>query len=71
MSNAKAVKAIVQIVSALVECIEAAGNRGVPEGELYAVLMPTGCNLEQFQQLVSLLTESGRVKKQGHLLLAA
>jgi hypothetical protein len=71
MSTAKAAQAIVQIASALIECIQESGPRGVPEGELYAILMPTGCNLEQFNQLVSILVGSGRVKKQGHLLLAA
>jgi hypothetical protein len=69
--TSKEVKAVVQIISVIAECIESAGSMGVPEGHLYALLMPTGCSLEQFQQLVTVLTSSGRVKKQGHLLLAA
>jgi len=71
MSNTKAANAIVEICRTVIEAVEASGAQGVPEGHLYAMMMPMGCNLDQFQKLISLVIGTGKVKKRGHLLLAA
>jgi hypothetical protein len=70
MSNTNAIKALLAVVAVVIETLEECPE-GLPEGHLYAILMPMGCTLPRFNQLVELLIGSGKVKKQGHLLLAA
>ena len=70
MSNANAIKALLAVVAIVIETLEECPE-GIPEGHLYAILMPTGCTLPRFNQLVDLLIGSGKVKRQGQRLLAA
>jgi hypothetical protein len=44
-----------------------ANGEGAPAGPIYAALMAQGCTLEQFEQLMGVLVETGRLRKQGHL----
>ena len=70
MNDTKAIKALLAICAIVTETLEEC-PQGLPEGHLYAMLMPMGCKIEQFNQLVSLLVGSGKVKKKGNLLVAA
>ena len=70
MNDANAIKALLSVVSIVVETLEECPE-GLPEGHLYALLMPMGCTLDHFNKLVDLLVGSGRVKKQGGKLVAA
>lgn len=70
MDNKANVKALLAIVDALVDVIKESGSQGVPGGTLYAALMAQGCNFQQFENLMSLLCESGKVVKRGQLYFA-
>jgi hypothetical protein len=43
---------------------------GAPSGVIYASLMQFGCNLEQYQSLIGILTKAGKIRQQGDLLFA-
>ncbi len=62
--------ALTEILSALVDSIKVAGSLGAPAGTLYAALMAHGCTLAQFQSLMSILVQSGRVRQSGNLYFA-
>jgi len=42
-----------------------AGPLGAPGGHLYAALMSAGCTLNQFEQIMSGLVQSGDLAKRG------
>jgi hypothetical protein len=71
LTKDQAKAALLQIVDAIVEAIEARGDQGTPEGPLYATLMPFGCTLEQFNMFVEVLVTTGKVRKRGNLLFPA
>ena len=56
-----------QIVMAIDEAIKDFGEKGVPEGHLYAVVMGK-MDLETFQSIIDILTKSGRITRANHLL---
>ena len=62
---------LMHVINALIATIADAGPEGVPEGVLYAALMPQGCTLAQFQKLVAILIASERVTRSGHVLRIA
>jgi hypothetical protein len=62
-------KAAVSIILAVYDLVKASEN-GVPEGELYAFLMPYGCNLQHLEMILGTLQESGLVNRKGHLVKA-
>lgn len=57
-------QAVLQLVRAVFETIKEAGDQGAPGGHLYNALMGI-VNIDQFQQIMSILVTSGRVRKQG------
>lgn len=61
-----ALKAMVEIVQLIAETIKT--RKEIPAGELYALLMPSGCTLEQYEKIEGILIESGKVEKKGNLL---
>jgi hypothetical protein len=63
-------QAVIQILKAVYETIVEAGPMGAPAGHLYAALMTTGCTLDQYQQIETLLISTGKVRKSGHVLYA-
>ena len=65
----RAIRALLAMCEIIVECVEAAGDRGVPEGWLYAGMMQHGCTLSVFNDLIGALVTAGRIRKRGHLLL--
>lgn len=73
MANTKAqLNAILAVVDIIIEAVQVAGTRGLPEGHLYAhmMVMP-GMTLDNFQKLVRLAVSSGKIKSENHLLTAA
>lgn len=64
------IQALLALCALIAETIEECPE-GVPEGTLYAMLMTIGCSLERFNTIVNIMVSAGKVKKQGHLLLAA
>jgi hypothetical protein len=57
------------IADIVIEAIQAS-PQGAPGGHLYAALMSTGMTLEQFERLINLLVETGKVTKRGQLYFA-
>lgn len=60
-------EATLSVITAVLETIEA-HPQGMPSGALYALLMEFGCTSTQFSSLISLLTSTGAVREEGHLL---
>ena len=65
-----AVDALKAICDAVVELVRASGSLGKPSGELYAFLMKYGCTLEQFEMLMGVLVDAGKVTKRWQLYFA-
>lgn len=64
------IRAILTLTVMIAETIEECPE-GVPEGTLYAMLMSIGCSLERFNTIVNIMISSKKVRREGHLLLAA
>jgi hypothetical protein len=58
------------ICESVVERVRAKGKEGMPAGYLYSELMELGCTLSQFDQIMSALTQLGKVRKAGDLYYA-
>lgn len=61
----KGVDAVIAIADILLEAIKAGGDHGAPGGTLYSAVMGVGIQLHQFEFLMKLLIDSGRVVKRG------
>ncbi len=59
--------ALAQLLQAICDAVATGGEHGVPGGTLYASLMAAGCSLQQFQTLMDLLVQMGRLRRKGHL----
>ena len=55
------------IIRTVADAIREAGS--IPSGHLYAMLMTYGCSLSQYESIIGILVESGRVEKRGDLLV--
>ena len=64
-------KALRQVMDAVVESVALGGTLGTPSGILYASLMGMGCSLRQFEAMMAALVQIGKVRKEGHLYFAA
>ena len=53
--------------NALKEAIEEAGEDGIPEGPLYAMVCGL-MGLETFQAIIGALEDSGKIKRSGFIL---
>jgi hypothetical protein len=62
--------AVAMIGLTIVAAVKAAGPLGVPGGTIYAGLMGHGCTLSQFENLMSILLQSGKIIKKGQLYVA-
>ena len=56
-----------KIVQALGAAIMEAGDRGIPSGHLYAVVMGA-VNIEEYTAAIGLLKKADLVSEKGHLL---
>ncbi len=65
------IKAIRMIADAIIDAVKAAGPLGAPGGIIYAALMAHGCTLDQFNTLMSVLTQAGKLRRSGDLWHAA
>ncbi len=60
------IKAATTIIQAVATAIKEAG--AIPSGHLYSVLNSQGCTLEQYEKMISIFKEAGRVKEVNNLL---
>lgn len=60
------------ILDALLDAVRAAGDHGASGGVMYAALMAhaPSCTAAQFEELMSILVDAGRVTKRGQLYFA-
>lgn len=54
------------LMNALLETIAEAGERGAPEGHMYAAVMGR-CDLESFQAVLGLFQRKGLITRAGHV----
>ncbi len=62
-------KAYFAAIQAIHEAIVASGEKGIPEGHLYAHVMSM-MSLSTFESMIKILVESKRITNNGHLLVA-
>ncbi len=60
---------LVALCDAILEAIEAMGERGVPSGHLYAHLMGK-MSLGTYESIISALVKAGKVRQANHVLYA-
>jgi hypothetical protein len=57
-------EAMLELVEIILDLVEASTKPfGMPGGELYAILMPTGMNAQQFEAIMGALCTVGQLKK--------
>jgi hypothetical protein len=59
-----------KVADAITESVALAGAAGVNGGLLYSTLMLHGCTLQQFNTIMSVLCEYGKLRKDGDLYFA-
>lgn len=64
--TAPKLKAAVTIVQAVGTAIKEAG--AIPSGYLYSILNARGCTIQQYEQMINIFKQAGRVKEVGNLL---
>jgi hypothetical protein len=65
------IAAIRALADTVVEAVGEAGELGAPGGVIYAALMQYGCNLSQYESLMSALCRAGRLRRGGDLYYLA
>ncbi len=55
---------------AIRDTVKATGDAGAPSGHVYAILMTHGCSLDQYQQIIQVMTAQGMIQQRGHVLYA-
>ena len=60
------VNAAIQLIKVIGETLKEAG--ATPSGTLYAALMQYGCTLNQYNQLIDMFKNAGKVKEVSNLL---
>jgi len=65
-------QALSALVDTIMESIEAAGSRGIPEGHLYAGLMTIpNFRVEHLQMILGALVQAGKVTCSNHVVRAS
>jgi len=67
MTKGESFRAIAELCIAIIDAVKAGGNQGTPGGHLYATMMASGCSLEQFEKIMGLCVQSGKIRKSGDL----
>ena len=67
--NKAQLHAVFEVLTTLHKAIQSTGEQGIPSGHLYAMLMGK-IGLSQYEQLISILLQSGKVTRSNHLLRA-
>lgn len=70
MNIPKAVEAIMAVTNVFLETIQEAGERGAPAGPMYAMAAAHGITLAQFEWVMNVLIDAGRITKRGHVYYA-
>lgn len=60
--------AALEILRLVANLIREAGEDGIPSGELYAILMPSGISLDGYTAMIERLKGSGLIGEKFHVL---
>lgn len=71
MTHAERLAALDKLVTILCDTIAECGPMGAPSGMLYMALMSRGMTLEQYETLMRLLVEAGKLRRSGHAYFLA
>jgi hypothetical protein len=66
MTTAAQVAGVLNIAKALLDTVKEMGDRGAIAGPMYAACIGI-MSLEQFEAIMKLLVDSGRLRKEGHI----
>jgi hypothetical protein len=69
MTTQQKFDAVVAVLKALLETVQECGDQGAPAGVMYAALMDK-MSLDQFQHLMGILVQAGRVNCVHHVYYA-
>ena len=64
--NREQLAATFDVLENLLTLVTLRGSQGLPAGEMYARLMPSGITLETLQALMQILKDAGRVRESNH-----
>ena len=65
--NARQLQILKLLCDTIIESVREAGVMGMPAGNLYAALMPSGISLEQFERLMGSLVNIGQLHKRNQV----
>lgn len=65
MTRQDQIQALREICSVVVDTIQKSGPMGMPGGHLYAILLPFGITLDQFDVLMNTLVEAKKITRVG------
>jgi hypothetical protein len=63
------IKLAVEVMQAMFDLIKAAGSRGQPSGELYAMVMGK-LTLDVYNQIIGTMKRAGLIREESHVLYA-
>ena len=55
-----------QVLDLIVQAVKETHTSGISGGMLYSSLMAFGCTLSQYETIMAVLVETGKVTKRGH-----
>jgi hypothetical protein len=67
MSTEETIKAHIEVLKTIAECIKAAGAMGLPSGHLYAMLMGS-MDIDTYNQYIGMLKKAGIIAESNYLL---
>lgn len=70
MNHAEARTKLLAIANAIVETVREAGPEGAPASFLFIALQENGCTIEQFETIMSVLVEAGKLTRRDNLYFA-
>ena len=56
------------IIDTVYEAIAEAGDKGIPSGHLYAMLMQYGFSLDIYNTVIGILKQTGKINEQFNVL---
>ena len=59
-----------QVLDLVVQAVKETETSGISGGMLFSALMAFGCTLAQYESIMSVLVETGKVQKRGHFYFA-
>jgi hypothetical protein len=68
MTTTQKISALKQVCDMVLDVVKSAGKQGAPASEIFAALSAFGCTHDQFEMLVNILVEAGKIRRRNHTL---